>query len=529
MTQGPDFDWIIVGSGFGGSVSALRLAEKGYRVLVLEKGRRWSPHDFPRTNLELRRWLWAPGLGLRGFFQMSFLEHVTVLHGVGVGGGSLAYANTLPLPSEDFFRAPSWGRLADWARELAPHYAAASRMLGAADNPEPTRGDRVLGAVAAEVGLAEGALRPARVGVFFGEPGRRVPDPFFGGEGPDRVGCTFCGACMSGCRVGAKNTLDRNYLHLAEGRGVELRSEAEVTAVRALPGGGFRVEIRGNGRSAGRREALTAERVVLAGGVMGTVPLLLRMREDPHGLPRLSPRVGDGVRTNSEALVGVIAPEVGDFHRGVAISSVLRTAEGSTLEPVRFGAGSGFFRFLALPHAPGRSLPQRLAGALGALLRSPHRWVRALTVGDFARHSQVLLYMRTHEGTLSLRLGRSRWTGFRRGLVSALDDPASAPRAFFPEATELAERFADRVGGVTAGLLTETLRGVPTTAHILGGAVMGTHPGEGVIDAGHRVFGYEGLFVVDGSAVSANPGVNPALTIAALAERAMTGVEPRER
>lgn len=273
--------------------------------------------------------------------------------------------------------------------------------------------------------------------------------------------------------------------------------------------------------------ALTARQVILAGGVMGTVPLLLRMREDPHGLPRLSSRVGDRVRTNSEALVGVISPGVNDLHRGVAISSILHTPDGSTLEPVRFGAGSGFFRFLALPHAPAPSARRRLAGALGALLRRPRRWARALTVTDFARHSQVLLYMRTHEGTLSLRLGRSPWTGFRSGLVSALDDPAAPPQAFFPEATRLAERFADRVGGVTVGLLTETLRGVPSTAHILGGAVMGSRPEEGVIDARHRVFGYEGLYVVDGSAVSANPGVNPSLTIAALAERAMAAIGPR--
>lgn len=523
------YDWIVIGSGFGGSVSALRLREKGYRVLVIEKGRRFAPGDFAKSNWDLRRWMWMPGAGLRGIFKMSFLRHVTVLHGVGVGGGSLVYANTLPEPKDHFFQAPSWRDLADWKAELAPHYRTARRMLGAARNPFRTRGDEVLERMAKALGR-EADFHPTDVAVFFGEPGKEVPDPYFDGQGPARVGCTACGACMTGCRVGAKNTLDRNYLFLAERLGAEVLPETEVRAVRPRPQGGYRVETRPSGGPLRRRRGavFTADQVVFAGGVMGTVPLLLAMKDDPQGLPRLSDRLGEGVRTNSEALFAVVVPDrEADFSRGVAITSILHTDDHSHLEPVRYAAGSGFFRLLALPHAPGRSAAARVAGTVRGLLRHPVRWLKAFAVRDFARQSQILLYMRTLEGTLTLRRGRSLRTGLRKGIVTRLDDPAKAPQAYMPEATALAEQFAAEVGGVTMNLATETLLGVPSTAHILGGCCMGAGPESGVIDAEHRVFGYPGLYVIDGAAVSANPGVNPSLTITALAERAMSRVPPK--
>ncbi len=508
-------DWLIIGSGFGGSVSALRLAEKGYAVTVLEKGRRWDMADFPDTNWELKKWMWMPALGMRGFFQMSFFEHDTVLHGVGVRGGSLVYDNTLPTPTTGFFQAPSWSHLADWERELAPHYATARRMLGSATNPTWTRGDKVLAEIAHDIGRAHDH-HATEVGVFFGKPGEKVADPYFGGAGPDRVGCTFCGACMTGCKVGAKNTLDRNYLYLAERRGARVHAETEVTAIRRRAGGGYAVETKG--------KVFTADRVILAGGVLGTIPLLLDMQADPAGLPNLSPRLGHDVRTNNEALIGVIAPGEDDLSRGIAITSILHTDDHSHIEPVRYGAGSGFFRTMALPHAPGPTAVSRLVGALRGFARHPLRWARALTVRDFSSHSQVLLYMRTLESTLQLKKGRSPWTAMRKGLVTSLPDGSPAPTAFMEEATDLADRFAHKVGGVAMTLMTETLLGVPSTAHILGGACMGESAADGVIDADHQVFGYPGLYVIDGAAVSANPGVNPSLTITALAERAMSRI-----
>lgn len=516
------YDWLVIGSGFGGSVSALRLSEKGYRVAVLEKGKRFAPKDFPKTNWDLKRWLWMPSAGLKGFFQMSFFEHVTIFHGVGVGGGSLVYANTLPTPKLGFFQARSWAHLGDWQKELEPHYATARKMLGATPFPGTTRGDEVLREIAKDMGREE-HFHPTEVGVFFGKANERVPDPYFDGAGPDRVGCTNCGACMTGCRVGAKNTLDRNYLHLAEGLGCAVEAETEVTAVRARANGGYVVETK---ESFGSRErTFTADRVIFAGGVLGTVPLLMKMREDPRGLPRVSARLGTMVRTNSEALFGVIAPADGsDFSKGVAITSILHTDDHSHVEPCRYGEGSGFFRLLTLPYSPGDTFAGRVATALRGFARHPVRWAQAFTARDYAKVTQILLYMRTLEGTMTLRFGRNAWTGFRRGLVTHLDDPSQAPKAFMKEADDLARRWSRKVRGVAATMFTETALGVPSTAHILGGCCMGTDAAEGVIDADHRVFGYDGLYVIDGAAVSANPGVNPSLTITALAERAMSKI-----
>ncbi len=514
------WDFVVVGSGFGGSVSALRLAEKGYTVLVLEKGKRFGADDFAKSNRDFRRWMWNPALGAYGIFQMTFLRHVTIVHGVGVGGGSLTYANTLPMPTDRFFTAPSWAGLADWKRELAPHYETARRMLGSTRQPHETAPDRVLREVARELGREEHFDSP-QVAVYFGEPGKEVPDPYFGGEGPARVGCTQCGACMTGCRVGAKNTLDKNYLYFAEKRGARVQPETEVTAVRPRAEGGYVLETRGS-VDTGHTDRILAREIVFAGGVMGTIPLLLKMKADREGLPALSDRLGDFVRTNSESLIGVTAPDSPEnFSEGVAITSILHTDEHSHIEPVRYGSGSDFFRPLTFPHVAGESALSRTAHLLGRLASDLGTWAKVYTMRRYTEHTTILLYMRTLEGTLRFRLGRGLLTGLRQGLVSLLDAGTEAPKANMPEATDLAERYARLVKGVTGTIFSETLLGSPTTAHILGGACMGASPAEGVIDARHRVFGYDGLYIIDGSAVSANPGVNPSLTITALAERAM--------
>ena len=520
------YDWIIIGSGFGGSVSALRLAEKGYRVLVIEKGRRFRKDDFPKSNWDMKKWMWMPKMGLKGIFQMSFLEHVTVLHGVGVGGGSLVYANTLPMPKSSFFEAPSWAHLRpSWEEELAPHYKTAQRMLGANRCPVRTRGDRVLGEIAKDIGRGD-HHEPTDVAVFFGKPGTEVPDPYFDGEGPRRSGCTFCGACMTGCRVGAKNTLDKNYLYLAEKLGARIAAEREVVDVLPATGGGYHVETV-NSLGSGEDRTFFAPKVVFSGGVMGTIPLLLKLKEG--SLPKLSPRLGDFIRTNNEALLGIITSDPKeDFTEGIAITSILHTDEHSHIEPVRYGRGSGFFRLLIAPHAPGPTMYSRLASVGRGFVKNPLKWLRALTVKDFAKQSQVLLYMQTLESTLTFRLGRSLRTGWKMGLISSLDDPDNAPSAFIEEATDLANRFAEKVKGVTANLMTETVLGVPSTAHILGGCAMGSNEEEGVINHRHEVFGYDGLYVIDGSSMSANPGVNTSLTITAMAERAHSFIENAE-
>jgi cholesterol oxidase len=514
-----EWDFIVIGSGFGGSVSALRLVEKGYRVLLLEKGRRFGLDDFPKTNWDLRRWMWRPALGLHGLFQMAFFPHVTALSGVGVGGGSLVYANTLPIPKDDFFTAASWSHLASWKDELRQHYQTVRRMLGATANPIRTTPDDVLAELGREMGKPH---QPTTVAVFFGAPNVTVPDPYFGGAGPARTGCNSCGGCMLGCRFGAKNTLDRNYLYLAEKRGLVIQPETEATWVRPLAGGGYEVDAL-QGLLPRRREGLrfTAGSVVFAGGVLGTVPLLLELKQSPHGLPALSGQLGRFVRTNSEALIGVTTRRRDlDLSKGIAIGSILETDAHSHLEPVRYPAGSGFFRLLGAPAVTGASFLVRLWRLLVELVLHPLQALRAYCVADWAKSTMILLYMRTLEGHLTLRRGRGPSTFFRKGVLSTLES-GPAPTANLPEANALARRVAEVIDGKPMTLLTEALGGIPTTAHILGGACMGDSPETGVIDHRHRVFGYEGLYVIDGSAVSANPGVNPSLTIAALAERAM--------
>lgn len=522
MQQNWDYDFIIVGSGFGGSVSALRLTEKGYRVAVMEKGRRFQAEDFPKSNWDLKKWLWLPLLRWRGLFKMTFLRHVTIYSGVGVGGGSLVYANTLPVPKEDFFQAKSWAHLADWQQELAPHYQIARRMLGAVANPKLTYADQLMQELADEIGRSD-AVHPPEVSIYFGEAGKEVDDPYFAGQGPRRSGCIFCGGCMTGCRYNAKNTLDKNYLYLAEKGGCVIHPNTTVTAIYPLDGGGYELVTQKTGSLWGRnKRSYRAKKVILSGGVLGTLDLLLKMKEEPKGLPKLSDKIGYHVRTNNEALIGIIAPDIKvDMSHGIAISSILEAGPHSHIEPVRYASGSGFFRLLLAPHAPGDNLRQRLRLTLRYLLRDWKKWIKVVGLNNFAKKSIILLYMETLEGSLRMVRKRHFLTLGRKGLVTRLEGQ-TPPKAFIRSATELAEIFARKMGGVIANVWLETFLNIPSTAHILGGCCMGRNKDEGVIDNKHQVFDYPGLYVIDGSAISANPGVNPSLTITALAERAMS-------
>ncbi len=526
MAPDSHFDFLIVGSGFGGSVSALRLVEKGYRVAVLEQGSDYSSGDFAKTTWDLRRWLWMPRLGFRGIMQLRFFRDVTVLAGSGVGGGSLGYACTLPTPKASFFQAQGWGELGDWQRELAPHYDTAKRMLGVTPVPRLFAADRVLLRVAEKRGQAASFQVP-EVGVYFGVAGRTAPDPYFGGAGPERQGCRLCGACMTGCRHGAKNSLDKNYLYLARKRGLTLLADTEVVDV-APAGVGYRVRaLQGRGGFAFRRRALelTADHVIFAAGALGTVELLLKLKQR-GSLPALSDELGRRVRTNEESLIAVTtSSREHTMSEGVAIGSLLQTDERSHVETVRYGRGSGFWRLLALPHVA-RDLPGafKIIFALLSVLRHPLRFLRAWTVPDWAQYTAILLYMRSFEGSLRFRLRRGAF-GASMGTST---DGGPKPRAHMPEASELAEQYAREANGVPISLFSETLLNVPTTAHLLGGCCMGETAATGVIDTRHRVFGHPGLFVIDGSAVSANPGVNPSLTITALAERALSFIPPKQ-
>ncbi len=524
MSDAFDHDWVIIGSGFGGSVSALRLVEKGYDVCLLEAGKRMGPDDFPQSNWNVKRWLWAPALGCQGLFQMQFFKHVTVLAGAGYGGGSLTYANTLPIPKQGFFKSPSWGELADWESELMPHYQTARRMLGAVPTPFLTPPDQLLKEIATERGAPE-RFESTHVAVYFDNPGKTVPDPFFGGKGPARTGCIRCGACMTGCKHGAKNTLDKNYLYLAEQQGLKISDESKVTRILPREGGGYTLEY----AKGDATERVSARQVIVAAGALGTNKLLLRQKADPDALPRLSDALGTQVRTNSESLIFVtVKDRQQDLSKGIAIGSIYQIDDNSHLEVVRYGEGSGFFRTMQMPHVGGYSPgPIKLLRAFLLCMLHPIKMLRALFVGDWAKSTIILLYMKTAEGTLRFKLGRSLFTGFRHGMVTELEG-GDAPTASIPEATELAEAFAEKTGGIPFSGFTETLFNIPTTAHILGGCTMGTNAERGVIDAEHRVFGYDGLYIIDGSTISANPGVNPSLTITALAERAMSLIPAKQ-
>jgi cholesterol oxidase len=532
MTTTPTYDYVIIGSGFGGSVSALRLAEKGYRVLVLERGKRFRDEDFARTTWRLRRYLWAPALRCFGILQISPFRDVFVLHGSGVGGGSLGYANVLEQPVEATFGQPEWRHPIPWGEALRPHYDTARRMLGVAPNPRLGPADDLLLGIARELGT-EHTFRPTTVGAYFGEPGREgveVPDPYFGGEGPARRGCTHCGGCMVGCRHGAKNTLVKNYLYLAERRGAEVRAEREVRDIRPLGGDepdGARYALlhrRSTGIVRRGAETVRARNVVVAAGALGTLRLLFRCRDVTRSLPRISHRLGDMVRTNSEALLGALARDTAtDYSQGIAITSIFNADPVTTVEPVRYPAGSSAMRLLGWPMiAPGR-LPVRLARSLWQLVRHPGDFMHAFVMPAWAQRTTIILVMQNVDNRLRLRLGRSPFTLFRRGLVSRTDEERAIPPTI-DIGNEVTRRFASRIGGVAAGSINEGLLNIPLTAHILGGCPFGASAGDGVVGTDFQLHGHPGIYVVDGSIVPANPGVNPSLTITALAEYAMSGV-----
>jgi len=519
MKENFDYDYVIIGSGFGGSVSALRLSEKGYKVLVLEKGREWKAEDFPKRNWNLKRWLWMPLLRFHGFFKLSFFRHITILSGTGVGGGSLMYANTLPVPKDDFFTADSWGHLADWKTELSEHYKEAQKMLGTAKNPRKETGDLALERLAEETDRKE-HFEVTEVAVFFGEPNREIADPYFDGQGPARSGCNFCGGCMTGCRYNAKNTLDKNYLYLAKQKGTAVQAESEVFDVKPIDvkngSEGYEIFWRRSARIFKKKNRIKAKGVIFAAGVLGTIPLFLKLRK--NSLSRLSNMIGRGIRTNSESLVGTTTfNKENVFSDGIAIGSILHTDEHSHIEPVRYASGSGFWRLLLAPMVSGPNLAVRLFKIFFDIIRHPIKNLRVMFVWDFAKRTQILLFMQTLNSTLRFSKGLF-------GMKSSMEKGES-PTAFIPEAQDLVKRFAKIVDAKPVALLTESIAGIPTTAHILGGCVMGQGENSGVIDKDNKVFGYENMYVCDGSTVSANPGVNPSLTITALTERAMSKIE----
>ena len=513
-----DYDVLIIGSGFGGSVSALRLTEKGYRVGILESGRRFADDEFAKTSWRLRKYVWAPAFGCFGILRMTMLRDVMIASGSGVGGGSLVYANTLYEPLPAFYQDPQWAHIADWEAELAPYFAQAKKMLGVTTYASMTAADDEMLKVAAQIGV-EDTFHPTPVGVFFGDgvaPGDLVPDPYFGGAGPDRNACLNCGECMTGCRHNAKNTLVKNYLHLAEAGGAEIHPLTTVTDVRPK-GEGYAVSTVRTGRWLRKqKKTVTARQVVFSAAALGTQRLLHECR-DSGSLPEISPRLGELSRTNSEAVLAARSKRRDvDFSRGVTITSSFHPNENTHVEPVRYGRGSNLLALMGAALSDGDKGPRWFASlkvyaGLGPLnilrLHNPHKW---------SEQSIIVLVMQTFNNSLTTFTKRGIF-GRRMTTRQGTGEPNPS---WIPEANEVTRRLADNIGGIAGGT-TGDLIGVPLTAHFIGGCAIGTSAEEGVIDPYQRMYGHPGLHVVDGSAISANLGVNPSLTITAQAERAM--------
>jgi cholesterol oxidase len=524
-----DFDWLVIGSGFGGSVSALRLAEKGYSVGVLECGRRFADDELPSTTADLKSYFWNPRLGLKGIFRMTTFKDVSVVSGCGVGGGSLGYANTLYVPPRKFFEDRQWAEMEDWESALAPHYAEAQRMLGVVQNPYEDPADQLLREFGEELGVGD-TYKRTPVGVFFGGEGGAgvtVPDPFFGGEGPDRTGCRLCGRCMVGCPHGSKNTLVKNYLYLAEGRGAQVMAERTVIDIRPLGSaageGGYEVESERSGAwTRKERRVQRARGVVVAAGPLGTNKLLQRCRVK-GSLPRISQRLGELVRTNSESILAVTVPEdyPDDLIKRVAITSSIYPDPNTHIETVTYGDdGDSMHRLNTLLVGDGTRVTRPLKLLVQVLLH-PRRLAQVMFPKRWSRRTIIILVMQTLDNAIALRPHKGPFGTF---WLKTEQDPERPNPTFIPIANRTAEWFAERTGGVAQSSVTEALFNIPTTAHILGGAVIAAGPEEGVVDGHQQVFGYQNLLVCDGSAIPANVGVNPSLTITALAEHAMSHV-----
>ena len=514
-----EYDFIIIGSGFGGSVSALRLSEKGYKVLVIEKGKWYHSKDFAKTNYNLLKWLWMPSLRFFGIMKLSIFKHLAILSGVGVGGGSLVYANTLPIPKSNFYKTGSWSSLNDWETELAPYYKIALKMLGATKNPKIFAGDFELQELAKEMGR-ESDFEHTNVAVYFGKEGEKVKDPYFKGDGPNRTGCIYCGGCMTGCRHNAKNTLDKNYLYLAQKKGATILAEQEVYNVETIEAEdgrkGYEISVKSSTTFFQKKKKFRAKGIIFSGGVLGTIKLLLKIKN--KSLPRLSDKLGDDIRSNNETLISISKTASNkDVSKGIAIGSMLHTDENSHVEIVRYSEGSNIWKFLHLPYTTGKNSFIRIVKIVGSFLKSPLSYLKIYFVNSWSKSTVVLLFMQTLDSTLKFKVNKL-------GRMVSRVSTGKKPSPFIPESIEISEKYSRITKGKPTSFALETIAGIPSTAHILGGAVMGKDQTKGVIDKNNKVFGYKNMYVIDGAMISSNPGVNPSLTITAIAERAMSQI-----
>ena len=513
-----DYDYVIIGSGFGGSVSALRLSEKGYKVLIIEKGKWYNQNDFPKTNWNIKKWLWLPWLKCFGIMKLSFFRHITFVS--VVGGGSLVYANTLPIPKSNFFNTGSWANLDKWEDVLKPYYKIALKMLGAIQNPILFDADLALLEVAKKIGK-EDHFSPTNVGVYFDEPNKKHNDPYFSGEGPERAACNFCGGCLTGCPNNSKNSLDKNYLYFAQKNGVKIIPKQEVVDVIPIlnqdGSDGYEVHYSDSLKMFKRTKKVITKGVVFSGGVSGTIKLLLKLKNST--LPNLSDKVGYDIRTNNETLISISTLEKEkDFSRGVAVGSILHIDEDTHVKVFRYAKGSDAWKLAHLPYSPSKKALIRYFNVFTSFLKSPLNYLKIYFTNSWAKKTAVILFMQTLDNTIV----------FKRNIFGKMKSKIGSgqkPTPFIPKSTEISHLISKQINGKMTSFVGETLFGIPSTAHILGGAVMGADSKSGVIDKNNNVYGYKNMLIIDGSMISANPGLNPALSITAIAEKAMSKIE----
>ena len=514
-----EYDFVIVGSGFGGSVSAMRLAQKGYRVAIVEQGVDYKNTDFPKTNWNVKKYLWAPVLRCFGIMRITLLNKVMVLRGVGVGGGSLVYANTLMQPEEHIFKSNFWPAGKDWNKELGPFFDLAKKMLGVVDNEIMEDGELALKAVGEKMGCAD-TFHATKVGVYFNTPGKLQQDPFFGGDGPDREGCDLCGGCMVGCPTGAKNTLDKNYLWFAKKWGAKIFSETCVEKI-TPEGEGYTITTK-NSTSwlPWKGPTFKAKKVIFSAGVLGTMDLLLKNKYVHRTLPQISDKLGHVVRTNGESLLGATSfKEEIDMSKGIAIGAAIHPDEHTKIEAVRYSAGSDSMRLLAIPlTGKGNFITRPIKFLCNMVIQFPNV-VKLYLTPDWAKKSLILLVMQSLETKMNLTLGWSIFNPFGKSLKGKLNPGEEPVPSYIPIAQEAAKTLATEVGGIAQNIVPEVLLQTPATAHILGGAILAESAADGVINSNHEVFGYSGLYVMDASVIPSNLAVNPSLTVSAIAER----------
>lgn len=525
-SQKYDFDYIVIGSGFGGSVSAMRLAQKGYRVAVLEKGKEWKTQDFPKTNWNLRKYLWLPFFGCYGYQMLTMFKHVLIGHATGVGGGSLVYANNLLIPSDKVFENKAWC-IENAKEKLLPHYKVAGKMLGVTQSPSVGKADELLKEVGIEI-TGKDTFHKNDVGIFFGEPDKTVPDPYFNGKGPDRTGCTFCGACMIGCPVGAKNTLDKNYLYFAKKAGAKIIPQTHVTGVRPLEKG-YEVITQNTIGFLKKEKIYTAGGVVFSGGVLGTVELLSKCKDEGM-LPNISDGLGDFVRTNSEAFTGVKSNDrTTDWSDQIAITSGIYPDDTTHIEVVRFNKGSDVILNLLTIMAGGGGKMPRVIRYIGAILRHPLRFLKMLWPLGKASTVSLLLVMQTDKNHLKINYKPRWWRFGGKSLNSDIPKESQRSPIYIPVANKTAQLLAKKMDGIPLSLYNEVILNTSATAHILGGCCMGESEDSGVVSNTGQLFNYPNLYVADGSVVSANLGVNPSFTITALAEHIISNIPDKKR